>query len=161
MRNQSWKNEIAAPVASTSAPVNFPTKSNVVEDKASHSSSFIGIGVGMEKHKGKTRLQGFYGADVFVWFSSSKDKFKYGNSLTQGATTDPNVGVGNSTDWSTIAPSVYTTSNWDNTAPTISGYSNITGWRKVSEKPGGQFGLGVRAFIGAEYFVMPKNFYRW
>ncbi len=156
MRNQSWKNEIAAPQASSAAAVNFPTKTNVVEDKATASSSFVGIGVGMEKRKGKTRLQGFYGADIFIWYSSSKHKFKYGNSLSQGVTADPNVDVDNSTDWSTMAPGTFTTSNWDNTAPTITGVNNVTGWRKISEKPGGQFGLGVRAFIGAEYFVLPK-----
>jgi hypothetical protein len=155
MRNQSWKNEIAAPVASSAAPVNFPTKTTMNEDKASHSSSFIGIGVGMEKRKGKTRLQGFYGADVFVWFSSSKDKFKYGNALTQGATADPNVdAVTNSTDWSTTTASVVISN--PNTGTGIAGQPGTANWRMISNKPGGQFGLGVRAFIGAEYFVMPK-----
>lgn len=155
MRNQSWKNEIAAPVASSAAPVNFPTKTTMNEDKASHSSSFIGIGVGMEKRKGKTRLQGFYGADVFVWFSSSKDKFKYGNALTQGATADPNVdAVTNSTDWSTTTASVVISN--PNTGTGLAGQPGTANWRMISNKPGGQFGLGVRAFIGAEYFVMPK-----
>ncbi len=155
MRSQSWKNEIAAPVASSAAPVNFPTKTTMNEDKASHSSSFIGIGVGMEKRKGKTRLQGFYGADVFVWFSSSKDKFKYGNSLTQGATADPNVdAVTNSTDWSATTASLVITN--PNTGTGLAGQPGTANWRMISNKPGGQFGLGVRAFIGAEYFVMPK-----
>ncbi len=159
MRNQSFKNEVLQPVASTSAAVTFPTKAGVVEDKASRSSTFIGIGVGMEKRKGKTRLQGFYGADVFIWYSSSKDKFKYANTLVQQnatGTQDPDVDPNNSaysTDWNSVAASTFTTSNLG------SGITNITGatsWRKLSEKSGGQFGLGVRAFIGAEYFVMPK-----
>ena len=154
MRNQSWKADIAAPQASTASPVNFPNKSNVVEDKASHASSFIGIGVGMEKRKGKTRLQGFYGADVFIWYSSSKDKFKYGNSLTQGLTADPNINVGNSTDWATTTAS--TSINGSNIGASIPNQPGVTGTRKTLDKPGGQFGLGLRAFIGAEYFVMPK-----
>lgn len=157
MHNQSWKKDIAAPVASTSSPVNFPTKSNVVEDKYTHSSSFVGIGVGMEKRKGKTRLQGFYGADIYIWYSSSKDKFKYGNSLTQGVSADPNVDpVANSTDWSTVAgaSAVIAAANTGNAA--IASQPGVTNWRMTSNKPGGQFGLGVRAFIGAEYFVMPK-----
>jgi hypothetical protein len=156
MSNQSWKKDITAPVASTSAPVNFPNKTNMVEDKASHSSSFIGIGVGMEKRKGKTRLQGFYGADVYIWYSSSKNKFKYGNSLTEGTTADPNIDpVANSTDWSATTASVVI--NQANTGSSaIAGQPGVTGWRMTSNKPGGQFGLGVRAFIGAEYFVMPK-----
>jgi hypothetical protein len=157
MNSQSWKRDIAAPQASTAAPINFPSKSNVVEDKYSHSSSFVGIGVGMEKRKGKTRLQGFYGADVFIWYSSSKDKFKYGNTLTQGATADPNVDPElHSTDWSTVAgaSAVIATANTGNTA--IPAQPGVTNWRMTSNKPGGQFGLGVRAFIGAEYFVLPK-----
>ena len=160
IRNQSWKNEVATPQSSTSAPINFPTRAAMSEDKASHSSTFIGIGVGMEKRKGKTRLQGFYGADVYIWYSSSKDKFKYGNALTQGATADPNVSAANSTDWSSVSSSsaAITTANiGTNAAPaTFQGIPNVTGWRKISEKPGGQFGLGLRAFIGAEYFVAPK-----
>jgi len=154
MHNQSWKADIAAPQASTASPVNFPNKSAVVEDKASHSSSFIGIGVGMEKRKGKTRLQGFYGADVFVWYSSSKDKFKYGNALTQGLTADPNINVTNSTDWATTTAS--TSINGSNLGTSIVSQPGVTGTRKTLDKPGGQFGLGLRAFIGAEYFVMPK-----
>ena len=73
MRSQSWKTEIAAPVASTATPTSFPTAANtMVEDKAKASSSFIGIGVGMEKRRGKTRLQGIYGAEIFIWYTSQK-----------------------------------------------------------------------------------------
>ena len=159
MRNQSFKHDVLQPVASTSAAVNFPTKATTVEDKASSSSTFIGIGVGKEMRKGKTRLQGFYGADVFIWYSSSKMKFKYANNTVQQnalGTVDPDVDPNNasySTDWSTQAPATFTASNLG------SGITNITGaasWRKLSEKPGGQFGLGIRAFIGAEYFILAK-----
>jgi len=148
--NQSWKQEIAKPMASTATAPVFPTKPEMVEDKYSKSSTFVGVGVGMEKRKGKTRLQGFYGADVFIWFASSGNKFKYANDLTQGATADPNVDPQtNSTDWSTTA-------GFANTGTGTVGGVATTGWRITSRKPGGQFGLGVRAFIGAEYFVLPK-----
>ncbi|MBN8694210.1 MAG: hypothetical protein J0L69_13530 [Bacteroidetes bacterium] len=154
--NQSWKNEIAKPVASTSTPPTFPNKPEMVEDKYSRSSTFVGVGVGMEKRKGKTRLQGFYGADVFIWFSSSKDKFKYGNDLVQqnaASTIDPDVDpVTHSTDWSTIPAAGLATANTGNTGLN----AGAVQWRKLSEKSGGQFGLGVRAFIGAEYFILPK-----
>ncbi|HWY10066.1 MAG TPA: hypothetical protein VN026_02015 [Bacteroidia bacterium] len=155
LRDQSFKNEIAAPQATTASPVNFPNKVNTVQDKASHTSSFIGIGVGMEKRKGKTRLQGFYGADVFVWYSSSKDKFTYGNALSPAATADPRIvpTATNTTDWNTVAPGTFSTSNIGVSIPNQPGVTNT---RKTIEKPGGQFGLGVRAFIGAEYFVLPK-----
>jgi hypothetical protein len=155
MQSQSWKKDIAAPQASSASAVNFPTKSNTVEDKYSHSSSFVGIGVGMEKRKGKTRLQGFYGADVYIWYSSSKDKFKYGNSLNPATTADPRIvptGT-NSTDWSTVSGTNLSTSN---IGTSITNQPGSTNYRMTSNKPGGQFGLGLRAFIGAEYFVLPK-----
>lgn len=159
MHNTSFKNDVLQPVASTSTTVNFPTASALVTDKATRSSSFIGVGVGMEKRKGKTRLQGFYGAEVYVWYSSSKDKFKYANALTQQnstGTTDPDVDPTNTaytTNWNTEAPGTFTASN---TGASINNIAGVTGYRKLSEKSGGQFGLGVRAFIGAEYFILPK-----
>ena len=157
MQNQSFKRDITAPVASTSAPVNFPNKTNMVEDKYTHSSSFVGIGVGMEKRKGKTRLQGFYGGEVYIWFSSSKDKFKYGNTLTQGVSADPNIDpVSNSTNWATVAASSSVIATANTGSSGIAGQPGVTGWRMTSNKPGGQFGLGLRAFIGAEYFILPK-----
>jgi hypothetical protein len=154
MQNRSWKNEITAPQASSAAPINFPNKTNVVEDKYTHSSTFVGIGVGMEKRKGKTRLQGLYGADVFIWYASEKDKFKYGNSLSQG-TSDPNIDPSNSTDWSSSAASGYLI-NGSNLGAAITNQPGVTGYRKISDKDNGSFGLGLRAFIGAEYFVLPK-----
>jgi hypothetical protein len=155
MHDQSWKKDIAAPQASSAAPINFPAKSNTVEDKYSHTSSFVGIGVGMEKRKGKTRLQGLYGAEVYIWYSSSKDKFKYGNSLNPATTADPRIvpTSTNTTDWSAVSGTSLTTSN---IGTSISNQPGVTNYRMTSNKPGGQFGLGVRAFIGAEYFVMPK-----
>ena len=160
LQNRSWKNEIAAPQASSAAAVNYPNKVNTVEDKYSHSSTFVGIGVGMEKRKGKTRLQGFYGADVFIWYASEKDKFKYGNSLSQG-TSDPNIDpnsalVPASTDWSTITGASGYLVNGSNLGGGITNYPSVSGFRKISDKDNGQFGLGVRAFIGAEYFILPK-----
>jgi hypothetical protein len=158
---QSWKNNVLQPVASTSTTVYFPTEAATVTDKASRTSSFIGIGVGMEKRKGKTRLQGFYGADVFIWYKSNKDKFKYANELSQqnsSGTTDPDVDANNanySTDWNSVNSSVFASSNLGG-AGSVKNITGVTSSRKLSEKTGGQFGLGIRAFIGAEYFILPK-----
>jgi hypothetical protein len=153
---QSWKNSVVAPPASSAAAVNYPNKPGMVEDKFTHSETNIALGVGMEKRKGKTRLQGFYGADVFIWFNSSKNKFKYGNALSV-ATADPNIdpNSGATTDWSAIVTNTAIINGSNKGSGTIDGVST-DGWRKLSEKPGGQFGLGVRAFIGAEYFILPK-----
>lgn len=53
----------------------------VVSDVQKQRSSNIGLSAGIEKRKGNTRLQGFYGAEGFINFSSGKTLFEYGNKL--------------------------------------------------------------------------------
>ncbi len=151
-RNDSYKKDIATPQSSTTTPPTYPSQSPTGEDKLKRSSTTVGIGVGIEKRRGKTRLQGFYGADVFIWYTSTKDKYTYANGLTQG-TADPNVGVGNSTDWS--GTTGYANVNAASGVPNGQ-YPGSTSFRILQRKPGGQIGVGVRAFIGAEYFIAPK-----
>jgi len=131
----------------TETGVVYPALPSQKEDKWSHNSSTLGITVGIEKRKGKTRLQGFYGADLLIWGSSVKDKVTYGQSVdgtTAGLTAVTTGAGGNTTDF------------------TVDGFNNIgniagsTSGRITSKKVGGGFGFGVRAFIGAEYFVAPK-----
>ena len=150
MRNESYKRDIATPQSSTSTAPVFPAQSAMGEDKLKRSSTFVGIGVGLEKRRGKTRLQGLYGADIFIWFASSKDKYTYANTLTQGVAADPNVDpITNSTDWSG-------TTGYANRVGSINGYNGVNGARILQRKPGGEIGVGIRAFIGAEYFIAPK-----
>ena len=123
-----------------SAPT-YPTLPTMVQDKASMSSTFIGLGGGMEMRRGKTRLQGYYGADAMLWLSSSSKKFTYGNALS--ATNAAGAG---DTDWSATA--------YGPNHGTDVGYAS--GNRVTSWKSGTTFGIGVRGFIGAEYFIFPK-----
>ncbi|MEO5642704.1 MAG: hypothetical protein ABIQ40_18360 [Bacteroidia bacterium] len=120
--------------AVTTAPV-FPATTAQVEDKYKRSSNFIGLGAGLEWRRGKTRLQGFYGADAMFWMSGAKDSYTYGNSYT-ATNTNPTT-----TDFGT-----------GNTTPA---YANYPG-RVIDEKTGTVIGFGVRGFIGAEYFIVPK-----
>lgn len=117
----------------TTAPT-FPAAPTMATDEMKMSSHFIGLGAGIEMRRGKTRLQGFYGADFMFWMSGSKTTYDYGVAYSS---TVPNP---NTTNWgSNIAPA----------------YS-IYGGRVTEEKSGSVMGLGVRGFIGAEYFVLPK-----
>lgn len=84
-----------------------------VDDKAKTSSSFIGLGAGLEQRRGSTRLQGYYGGMAMLSYGSGKTTYEYGN-------TDGDIG-------------------------------NVT-----EDKLGSTMKLGVRGFIGAEYFVLPK-----
>lgn len=105
----------------------------VVEDKAKYSDKNIVLGAGLEKRRGKTRLQGFYGAEGFLMFGGSSAKYEYGNAFSSSNTT-PTM-----TNFDPANPNVL--------APTA---------RILSTKSGSMIGLGVRGFVGVEYFIMPK-----
>lgn len=125
-----------ADATQTTAPT-YPNLPTMKEDKFKAGSSFIGLGGGLEWRRGKTRLQGMYGVDGMFWMSSSSQKYEYGNTLSTGSTP---VTVANSTNFGTNI----TTDTYGNAA-------RITEW-----KSGSTIGIGVRGFIGAEYFVLPK-----
>ncbi len=94
----------------------YTTPDTYVDNVSKFSSSNIGLTAGMEWRKGKTRLQGFYGAEAGITLGSNKQVNTYGNVL------------------SSSNPVSHTLEN----------------------KYGTKFGLGLRTFIGAEYFIFPK-----
>jgi hypothetical protein len=138
--SQSFKNFVTDD-AQTTAPT-FPEQNAEVEDKYKMSSTNIAIGVGKEMRRGKTRLQGFYGADVMLWISSSKMKYEYGNVITPVPT-----GAGQTT--------TPTSTQWDPATGAVLAEVG-SGTRPIMTKSGMTLGIGVRAFIGAEYFIFPK-----
>jgi hypothetical protein len=155
--NTTNKNMVAnrmmtAPSASATG---YPGPDAMVENKWKQSNTNIGISVGMEKRRGKTRLQGIYGAEVGIYLGSTKDKFTYGNALAVNMTP---TGPGQAQD---VTP--------DAVADAFSGASNVVSAstlpingvtsanaRITERKSGLTFSFGVRAFIGAEYFILPK-----
>jgi hypothetical protein len=139
--------DILKQAAITSSANGYPAALPMVENTWKHSNTVIGLSGGMEMRKGKTRLQGYYGGEVGILVAMNKDKFTYGNALAATTTPSLNVGVTNA-DAFTGANNV-TTSN-----PGISG---LNGNARVTERNNGTtFSFGVRGFIGAEYFVLPK-----
>lgn len=100
-----------------------------VEDKRTVSGNGFGLSGGIEFRKGKTRLQGYYGGELGIFFGGGKEKYTYGNAFSS-----------------------------TNTSPTTTNFgSNIIGPARVTEtKFGSTFQFGLRGFIGAEYFVLPK-----
>ena len=127
----------------TSTVVAYPTVDAVVENKHKKSTTNVGISVGLEKRRGKTRLQGFYGADLGIYYGSTKDKYTYGNALSVDATNPVNVSAAD--DFGT-----------GNVTATILSSGQIGSARATQVKSGASLSLGVRAFIGAEYFIAPK-----
>lgn len=102
-----------------------------VEDAWVHSGFEVALGFGLEKRRGKTRLQGFYGAEITVQYGTSSDEYTYGNALSTS-----------------------------NTAPSFSDFGdNVlpgTTARVIERDYGNSFSVGLRPFIGAEYFFLPK-----
>lgn len=125
------------------SPSDWPSKPNEVENSFKMSQSNVGLNFGIEWRKGNTRLQGFYGAEIGFMVGGQKEVYKYGNVLTTSTAAIP-VEVTAADDFgSNIIASV------DGNGSAISG-------RILERKAGTTFGIGVRGFIGAEYFIIPK-----
>ena len=102
-----------------------------VEDKWTNSETSVTLGFGIEKRRGHGRVQGIYGAQVFIAYMAEKDKYTYGNSFV----ADPDPGT-----W------------WDFYE---GGYFGKETPRPTEYKYGSTFGIGAEAFVGVEYFFAP------
>lgn len=105
-----------------------------VLDSYKHSWHNVLLGGGMEWRRGKTRLQGYYGGMVWISLGGTKDTYDYGNAFASSNTAPTRTDFSTSGGMNVPSPGVYVTEN----------------------KPGGSFGFGLRGFIGAEYFIIPK-----
>ncbi len=129
----------------TAAPV-YPAVPFKIENSWKQSYTNVGLSFGIEKRRGKTRLQGFYGVEGGISFSSGKNVYKYGNALATGSKNPVSVDVVN--DAFTTASGTQTVNITKDT------YSNDA--RITQDKSGFGFDIGARAFIGAEFFIAPK-----
>lgn len=123
----------------TTAPV-YPALPTLKENKWKQGNTNIGLAVGLEKHRGKGRLSGYYGAGLGIYFNSTKDKFTYGNALSPAGTV---VNV-DGTDDAFAGSGNITNDTYGNTA------------RITERKNGTDITLNLGAFVGAEYFFLPK-----
>ena len=108
---------------------------DLVRDYANVNSQLYVIGGGYEMRKGEGRIQAIYGGDLALMFGGNKSTFDYGNQfglLNQAPTSTSWTNAGNV---STVGP---------------------VGERPVSITPGSMFGVGVRPFVGIEFFFAPK-----
>lgn len=127
-------------------PTTNPWPDNQAEVENTFKSGYTAIGLtaGLEMRKGNTRLQGFYGAEIGFLIQSGSEKYTYGNALT-GSTASYPVVVTMADDFGT-----------GNLGTSVDGQGNLVNTRTLSDKSGVDFSLGLRAFIGAEYFIIPK-----
>jgi len=106
--------------------VNSPD--SLVKDSRRENTSSHHISLGLEWRRGSSRVRGFYGGDAILSWSNAHSHYNYGNAITA-----------------------------TNVAPTSSvGFWNADHGRVTEERFGSAFGIGVRGFVGVEYFVAPK-----
>lgn len=134
--------------AQTGSVITFPEQQARVEDKRSTKNTHIALGLGKEMRRGKTRLQGFYGADALIWVSAFSKKYKYGNVMSEQNVASTTGSATTTTPMST---------KWDAPLDADGTFAEAaSASRPIKQKNGLTFGIGVRAFIGAEYFLLPK-----
>ncbi len=97
-----------------------------VEDFHKNSQTHITLGAGLEKRRGKGRLQGLYGGQLLFSINTYKDTYEYGNAFSA-----------------------------TNTNPSRTNFGSNAGW-VTSDKRGTNFGIGLQGFVGVEYFFAPK-----
>lgn len=95
----------------------------------------VTLSLGLEKRKGKSRVQGVYGADAYVHYTTNNTtKVQYGNAITASNQAPTNAGIGNPTGVPTPA----------------------LGFRLTEANLGNDVEIGLRGFVGVEYFFAPK-----
>lgn len=106
-----------------------------IHDIEDHSRKAITLSAGLEKRKGQSRVQGVYGAEAFIHFTTNDTrKYSYGNQITQSNQEPASTSF-----------------------PNTSGVpGSVSGYRITESNIGNIFATGLRGFIGVEYFVAPK-----
>jgi hypothetical protein len=99
-----------------------------VEDAQTSNYQEVMLSFGIEKRRGKSRIQGIYGADLLFGVDKSKTTYEYGNPITVEFNT----------------PAIYLNSYGSN------------GERLIEATSNNYFTVGARGFIGVEFFVGPK-----
>jgi len=98
-----------------------------VEDVISSSVENFRVSFGIEKRRGKSRVQGYYGVDGLIRYSNSQTKYTYGNDIN----IDFNM------------PDI-TASVWNGNQRLVKASTNNT------------FSVGAFGFVGVEFFFGPK-----
>lgn len=113
-----------------------PDPALLVTDTKSYNSTNMLVGFGLEKRRGRGRLQGVYGVEAFVGFTSSSSTYTYGNAIT---VANPNVSF----------------TLWNPNGATVS-FVTFGNNRTLETSSGTSLSFGVTGFVGAEYFFAPK-----
>lgn len=136
-------------IARTSSVIAYPAAQPLKQNTWKRTSTAIGVSFGIEKRRGITRLQGIYGVEAAIFFSTTRDQFSYGNALNASA-----LGPVTVEDDDAMTSAVLGGANNVVDSAMIQGVEGQA--RIITRKSGVSLSIGARAFIGAEYFVLPK-----
>ncbi len=113
------------------------TLTGEVTDEMKTSYFNLTLGGGIEKRRGNTRIQGFYGGEVLLSFGSSSTDYTYGDN-SKGSTADGD-----------LYQAEYTTDF-------VTGATTTGGERDLSVSNGSTMTIALRGFAGVEWFLAPK-----
>lgn len=136
-------------LAATSTIIAYPAAEPLKTNTWTRTSTVWGISGGIEKRRGTGRLVGVYGVEGGLFISTLTDNFSYGNALS----ADPSAPVTVSSA-DAISSAVFGSANNIDTVPAIQGVQGSA--RITVRKNSPALTIGARAFIGAEYFVVPR-----
>lgn len=107
----------------------IPDPDVLVTDKLVTNNTNLNLNAHYLMHRGKGRVQGYYGAGIALMYRTNSQKYTYGNPITSTFTSPETHDFG----------------------------ANITGSGRITEvKNIVSIGAGLQAVIGVEYFVAPK-----
>lgn len=111
-----------------------------VEDSRTYTYGNYMLAAGKEWRRGRGRVQGIYGGEAVIGLYHATTDYNYGNAFTADN------------------PSVYFSECYCNGSRGIGGeeYAIVQGSDRVIEmRDGNSFLIGIRGFIGVEYFIAP------
>jgi hypothetical protein len=121
------------------------TLTGEITDERKYSNFNLVLGGGIEKRRGNTRIQGYYGGEALISFATMSTTYTYADAGS-GTTTAGNLHTASYTDWTAFD------------AGSIGSAAMVTNnnERTTKNQMGSTFGLTLRGFIGVEWFVAPK-----
>lgn len=105
-----------------------PQNPQYVNDEVTTINHLVHVGVGIEKLRGKSRIQGKYGAELIFGYNKVTTSYNYGNSIT----------------------------NEFNMPETYSNIYYSGGERIINDYYDKGLYIGLRGLLGVEYFIGPK-----
>jgi len=149
-----WRNADKAPVmASAIIPRN--QYATFLDDWEIRRNTSLYLSAGIEKRRGKGRLFGIYGGELVGGLSRGSLTYQYGNAISNDYKT-VSTHITNTTFPTTPTFGVAYTHNFSNNVISFNSSGFEYGARMKEQTGGTAYMIGLRGFVGVEYFIFPK-----